>query len=281
MTRLVTPADVEAYERDGVTVLRQVVTADWHARLEAAIERDMREPGPYFHGYESDGGGRFHGNLRLWERDPVFREFCLHSLLPDVAQQCLRARKVNLLYDQLFVKEPGTSNPTRWHNDQPYWPIRGWQVLSIWVALDVTTMQSGALEFVRGSHRWNRWFQPEAFGKTATASEYEANPDYEPMPDIDAARDRYDIVSWDLEPGDAYVFHGLTVHGAGGNHLCDRRRRGYTIRYTGDDVVYDQRAGTNANLRNASLRDGDALDSTQYPVVRPARRPGQVTGITL
>ena len=25
---------------------------------------------------------------------------------------------------------------TRWHNDQPYWPVRGRQVLSFWIARD-------------------------------------------------------------------------------------------------------------------------------------------------
>ena len=90
------------------------------------------------------------------------------------------------------------------------------------------------------------------------------------MPDIDTARDDYEIVSWDLEPGDVYVFHGLTVHGAGGNVREDVRRRGYAVRYTGDDVRYDTRPGPNINLRSSSHRDGDRLDSEQYPrVVAP------------
>jgi hypothetical protein len=29
----------------------------------------------------------------------------------------------------------------------------------------------------------------------------------EPMPDIDADRDHYDIRSWSLKPGDAIAFH--------------------------------------------------------------------------
>ncbi len=127
---------------------------------------------------------------------------------------------------------------------------------------------SGALEFIRGSHLWNRWFQPEPFGTTEAVSEYEWNIDYEPIPEIETARGEHDIVSWDLEPGDVYVFHGLTVHGAGGNQLSKRRRRGYTIRYAGDDVVYRSRPGTNIHLRNATLIDGDLLDSEQYPVVK-------------
>src|SRR5262245_2575731 len=107
---IITPDEIEAYHRDGVTVLRRVVNADWRTRIEDAIERDIRRPGPFFHGYEADGGGRFHGNLRLWESDETFRDFCLHSSLPALARQFFNATKVNLLYDQLFVKEAGTVN---------------------------------------------------------------------------------------------------------------------------------------------------------------------------
>ncbi|MDP6950046.1 MAG: hypothetical protein QF783_02720, partial [Arenicellales bacterium] len=62
-------------------------------------------------------------------------------------------------------------------------------------------------------------------------------------------------------------FHGLMVHGAGGNLRGDRRRRGYAVRYTGDDVVYDTRPGTNEYLRSEKHSDGDLLDSEHYPVV--------------
>jgi ectoine hydroxylase-related dioxygenase (phytanoyl-CoA dioxygenase family) len=64
-----------------------------------------------------------------------------------------------------------------------------------------------------------------------------------------------------------YAFHALTVHGAGGNLSQRVRRRGYTVRYTGDDVTYSTRPGTNTGLSNPTLSEGDALDSEQYPVV--------------
>jgi len=259
--------EIEAYERDGVVVLRELVSPAWLEQIAAAIERDIENPGPFYHGYETSGGSRFHGNMRLFECDQDMDSFCRESFLPRVAQRFLKSNKVNLLYDQLFVKEAGTLNRTRWHNDQPYWAMRGWQVLSLWVALDTTMEDSGALEFIRGSHRWNRWFQPETFGKTDAIAAYERNPDYEPIPDIDENRRDYDIVSWDLEPGDVYLFHALTVHGAAGNSTSDQRRRGYTVRYTGDDAVYDSRPGTNKHLRCSVLNDGDPLDSEQFPVV--------------
>jgi ectoine hydroxylase-related dioxygenase (phytanoyl-CoA dioxygenase family) len=263
---VVGPEAVEEYQRAGVTVLRSVIDADWLARVAAAIERDIADPGPYEHSYDV-AGGRFHGNFLIWQHDPEFAAFCLESPAASIARQMLGATRLNLLYDQLFVKEAGADHRTRWHNDQPYWPVRGRDVVSIWVALDHVDADNGRLEFVRGSHRWDRWFQPEPFGPNRGATSYERNPDYEPMLDIESRRDTYDIVTWDLDPGDVYVFNAMTVHGAGGNATSDRRRRGYTVRYCGDDVTYDPRIGVSTPLLVDDLDAGAPLGGEQFPLV--------------
>ena len=251
-----------------MVVLPKCVGLNWVEALREAVDRDILNPGPYVHSYDSeDSTGHFHGNLRTWENDPTFCSFCTDSPLPEVAAALFGSRKVNLLYDQIFVKEPHTMVRTRWHNDQPYWPVRGQQVASFWIALDHVTAESGALEFIRRSHHSGHLYQPEAFGPTSGYDAYERNPDYQPIPNIEAQREKHDIVSWDLEPGDAYVFHGLTVHSAGANRTSDVRRRGYAVRYTGDDVVYDTRPGTNVHLCSTVHEDGDVLDSDYYPVV--------------
>ncbi len=36
------------------------------------------------------------------------------------------------------------------------------------------------------------------------------------MADIDAHRDEYRVMAWDMEPGDVLVFHPLLVHGSQG-----------------------------------------------------------------
>jgi ectoine hydroxylase-related dioxygenase (phytanoyl-CoA dioxygenase family) len=257
---------IERYRADGAIVVRGAVGPEWLDRLAGAIERDIANPGPFDHSYDV-AGGRFHGNLRIWQNDPEFAAFCLDSPAVDVARQVLGATRLNLLYDQLFVKEAGADHRTRWHNDQPYWPVRGRDVISVWVALDRVTAANGRLEFVRGSHLWDRWFQPEPFGPNNQASSYDPNPDYEPMVDIEADRDRYDIITWNVDPGDVYVFAGMTVHGAAGNPTVDRRRRGYTVRYCGDDVVYDPRVGVSKPLVNDALQAGDRLDSDLFPLL--------------
>ncbi len=266
---MITDETIERYRADGAVVIRGLVDDAWRDRLAAAIERDIARPGPFDHSYDV-AGGRFHGNLRIWEHDPDFAEFCLRGPAVDVARRIVGASRLNLLYDQLFVKEAGADHPTRWHNDQPYWPVSGRDVVSVWVALDHTDAGNGRLEFVRGSHAWDRWFQPEAFGPNRGASAYARNPDYEIIPDIEADRDAYDIVTWDLDPGDVYVFSAMTLHYAGGNATDARRRRGYTVRYCGDDARYDPRIGVSGPLLIDGLEAGARLDSEQCPVVYPA-----------
>lgn len=260
---------IDRFEEDGVVCLRSIIDDQWLGVVAAAIDRDIAQPGPFFHGYdlgEGEAGRRttFHGNLRIWENDEGFRSYCMESPLPDLARRMMRSDRVNLFYDQLFVKDAATDSPTRWHNDQPYWPVLGRQVISFWLALDPTDLGNGGLEFVAGSHRWDRWFQPESFGKT-TASPYERNPDYEPMPDIDAERDRHRVLSWDMEPGDVLAFSAMTVHGAPPNRDPSRRRRGYTVRYTGDDAVYHQTIGMSKPLFTDTLANGDPIGGDRFP----------------
>lgn len=255
---------IRQFQSDGAVVIRQLINDEWIERLRGAIERDIENPGPCFHGYAMDGGGRFHGNMLLWKTDRDFCDYCQNSPLPEVAAQFLQVDQVQLYYDQLFVKEAATDAPTRWHNDQPYWPIRGKPLMSFWLALDPVRKENGALEFVKGSHRWEAWYQPEPFA--AGASPYERNPDFVDMPDISSNRDQYEFLSWEMEPGDVIAFHALTVHG-GPPNLSDRRRRGYTVRYCGPGMTYYKGPGTSPFLDDASLEHGASIQGDRYPVV--------------
>jgi ectoine hydroxylase-related dioxygenase (phytanoyl-CoA dioxygenase family) len=262
--RPITQDEVANFERDGVLCLRQVVDEAWRTRLCAAIERDLQHPGEFTHGYESENG-RFHATSRKWTSDADVRDYVLNSPLPELAAALMRSRKVNLLYDQMFIKEPGTDAPTPWHYDHLVWPLRGRQVISFWLALDPVTAESGRVEFVRGSHLWNKRYQPRSFAKSRIT--YPSVEGLEEFPDINADRTAYDIVTWDLTPGDIIAFTSRTMHGASGNAHADLRRRGYTIRYTGDDITYQPDELTVPVTLNPDLAPGDPLDSPLFPVV--------------
>jgi ectoine hydroxylase-related dioxygenase (phytanoyl-CoA dioxygenase family) len=92
------------------------------------------------------------------------------------------------------------------------------------------------------------------------------------LPDIDAARDGYDIRRYSLAPGDAIFFDFLTVHGAPGFRY-DTRRRVLSLRYLSADVRHAPRAWRTSpqfDRLDAELPAGAAMDHPLFPVVWPA-----------
>lgn len=265
--------EIAAYDRDGVVCLDGLFDTGWVERLRAAVERAMAEPAPMALEFNDDGApGRFFGDMFMWTRDTDFRAAALDSPAPAIAAALMGAGRLNLFYDQLFVKEPGTAKRTPWHQDAPYWAVRGWQVCSVWIALDPVDQASGAVEYVLGSHRWDRRFRPAPFRSGGENDRRFQQSDLEAVPDIEADRGAYAIRSWTMQPGDCLVFQSMIMHGAPGNTTGDRRRRGLALRYAGDDAVYDPRPGTFQMIREPGIAAGAPLDCELFPQVWP--RPG-------
>ena len=87
------------------------------------------------------------------------------------------------------------------------------------------------------------------------------------MPNIEAAREDYDIVTFSLEPGDCLIFQAMITHGAPGNTSAGRRRA-YSTRWCGDDARYRVRDGQVAiPTSDPGLKDGDEMDCDDFPLV--------------
>src|SRR5579864_4331532 len=132
MTYEVTEEDVDRFWRDGAICLRGVFSDEWLDSLRVATDEAIARPGPLSIDSSYAQDKRFYVELGLWSRMPEVRRFIHESPASRIARALLRTRKLNLFFDQLFVKEPGAVEPTPWHQDQPYWPIAGRQVLSLW-----------------------------------------------------------------------------------------------------------------------------------------------------
>jgi ectoine hydroxylase-related dioxygenase (phytanoyl-CoA dioxygenase family) len=91
------------------------------------------------------------------------------------------------------------------------------------------------------------------------------------LPDIEGDPDRYPVLAWELEPGDAVWFHMLMLHGAGGAPTDGPRRRVLSVRFLGDDMVHAPRPWTTSppfpGLED-ELADGAPLDHPLFPVLR-------------
>jgi ectoine hydroxylase-related dioxygenase (phytanoyl-CoA dioxygenase family) len=142
----------------------------------------------------------------------------------------------------------------------------------MWVSPDVVTADSGAMRYVRGSHLWGSFFKTNNFASQgqrrlwpdgSTAEEGQI-----PLPDIEGNEGEYDIVTYPSNPGDVIVHHSNLIHGSGPNYRDDRTRRAVSFRYAGDDVRYRfHRSAPPQPHHRHDLRDGDMLDSDQFPVV--------------
>ena len=91
---------------------------------------------------------------------------------------------------------------------------------------------------------------------------------FEDVPDIEATRGDYEILSWALEPGDAIAFHMKTVHGAPGTATLATRRRAIATRWLGDDAVFAERPfATSPPFPGLELEPGDPMEHELFPVV--------------
>lgn len=263
LQRAITEAEVATYAADGVVLLKGLFDLALVERLRSLVEADMaKESRMQLELSKAGDRGRFYGNTFVWQQTPGFREVIFESALAEAAGRVMGSRKVNIVFDQLLVKEPGTRERTRWHHDLPYWPILGDQVATLWLALDEVTAESGAVEYVKGSHLWGQRFKAEAFKEGVEYQE-----DLPPVPDIEAERERHEILQYELMPGDCTIHHGLTLHAAPGNARSDRRRRAYVTRWAGDDVVHHPRPGIQPMYEEPEVPAGAALDSPLWPVV--------------
>ena len=227
---------VDAFQRDGVVLVRGALAPDQVEKLAAGVERNLNDLSPLGMNATKPGEpGSFVEDFRNWQRIPEYGEAIHASALPAIAGALMRSRTVRLFHDHLLVKEAGTLDRSPWHQDQPYYCIDGGQNVSFWIPLDPVSRES-TLEFVAGSHADGKWYMPRSFVK-GTAMVFEEGA-LEDVPEIDANRDGWPIVGWDMRPGDAVAFNMLTLHAAAGSPT---RRRAFSLRLVGDDVRWAPR----------------------------------------
>jgi len=262
------------FEEDGVVCIRNAIPEEFVESLRQACEKNMKNPGPLCdeHSAAAGSAGRFHDDQFLWRRHDECRAYLFNSPVAKIAAQIMGSTSVNILYDHLLVKEPGTVAPTPWHNDYSYWQIRGNDICSIWLALDKVKREN-MVTYVRGSHRWKMLHKITNFsGEDSDDGRYAQSPNQEEIPLEAIHRGEYELLGWDMEPGDIVVHHGWTLHGATGNTDLKTMRRGYATRWLGDDITFDPRPGTMhfkwaENGYDCGLQPGAKMECELFPIV--------------
>lgn len=208
--------------------------------------------------------GRFLLDTGVSSRLRDFKQFVLQGAGGTIAGALLGSESVRFFGDQMFVKEPGTRERTAFHQDATYFEIEGDQCCVLWIPVDPVTEENGAMAYVRRSHRNGKLYKPNVFVSQTPLPGAQG----EDLPDIEGHPEEYDVVSFEVEPGDILVHHFKTLHGAGGNHSRYQPRRAVSVRYCGDDIRVSARPWVPVQLHHKfKLEDGEPLSGPDFPVV--------------
>lgn len=264
----ITADDAAAYRNDGVIYLPGVLSGAQLDAARRAFEWSLEHPTKSACEFYPSEAGRFYQDLCHPEAAFVYRDILEHSPVADIIAALWGRDDVWFLYEQVFLKEGGAMRRTPWHQDSPYLALEGDELAVMWINFDPVA-ESQSLEFVRGSHR-GPLYNGSAFDETDDTS-----PIYEHglprLPDIEADRAAWDIVSFAIKPGDVVVFHPAMLHG--GAPTTTSRRRTLSLRFFGQDAVYAARpdpapAPLTAGLHE-SLKPGDPFRHPAFPRLRP------------
>ncbi len=261
MHMLLTQQQIDHFHRDGVVLIKGLF-ADHIQTIRAGIERNMADPGPYAsENLKAGEGGRFFDDYCNWTRIPEFEQVIRTSPAAEVAADLMKSNRVQMFHDHILVKEPGTSKPTPWHQDGPYYFIDGMQNVSFWSPMD--PVREASLRCVAGSHGWEKPVLPKRW--LADTTFYADADEYMPVPDPDS--EAMDIREWEMQPGDAVAFNYATLHGARGN-TTETRRRAFSLRLVGDDARYIERPGpTSPPFPGHDMKVGQVLREDWFPVI--------------
>ncbi len=223
---------------DGVVCLRQAFDRHWLAVAADIFEQGNAARGPLFVDYSADTRPEtYFGDFWIWHQVPAMRRFIFESPAPALAGGVMDVNTVMLVTDNWLVREAGTCNHAPWHHDGPYFDLDGqWCVL--WMSLERVEKNEGVV-FVKGSHRWKMQFMPESF----TGSGPKATPDEEfaQIPDFSGDTGEYQLIGFELDPGDCLIFDSLLVHGALKSVRQRQRSRRLTMRFADGEATYRPR----------------------------------------
>ncbi|WP_319446872.1 MULTISPECIES: phytanoyl-CoA dioxygenase family protein [unclassified Mycobacterium] len=272
LLRNVADDERDTYLREGVVRLRQIIPGSWIDYLSDAVARLMTRVHTTSQNYTLPGERRFFSQSFPRFVDPAFDAWALEGPTKHLAAQIHpEVRTLRFFYDQVFAQEPGAALGAPYHQDHPYLPITGDQYLRIWVPLDTVTAESGAVRYLKGSHR-GAIYRPRSFsGNPNIVALYAKSPYFE-APDFAHYGDDAWLVG-EAEPGDALLHHPKTVHGSPPNDT-ERFRRAVTTMFVGDDVVWDPRPGTAFDhigsigpFEVPRMPAGEPVDGPWFPVV--------------
>jgi hypothetical protein len=236
----------DQYATDGYVVFRGV--------LDANLVREAQDHVAWLEQRHPDVRPEHLGHQYMPD-DPFWYRLVSDDRLLDIAALFL-GPDLALFATHYISKPPFSGLPVLWHQDGVQWPLDPVEVVTLWLAVDRSTVENGCLRVIPGSHR-------DAFyalrGNDGAANVLDGQSD--------VSVDESLAVDLELEPGDVEVHHPNILHSSKAN-TSPNRRTGLTIRYipTTTRITTEEQPFSSAFL----LRGQPGVNSYQ---TRPRFRP--------
>ncbi len=218
--RRLSPAQIDQYQKEGFLVLRDVFSRELIYELGEEADRVVRQRPELLNRLNMRVRFKPHFQTSI----PIFEAFDPFADLSSVAQSVVRdtymleligdlyGEPAELFKDKLIFKPAGAEGVAL-HQDWISWPGFPESFLTVLVAIDSFTKESGATEVYPGLHRGGYLSDKDGTFHVLSSQEL----DVKPIPLL-------------LEPGDIAIFGCFLPHGAAPNK-DSQPRRGYFVSY--------------------------------------------------
>lgn len=219
---------VEDYGRDGVVRVKNFLPAEQVAEVKMQLSHYMSRVISSL----PEGDRTFESDEKtvrnLWRMEQHDEYFARLAARPDILElvSSLVHGEPVLLGVETFNKPARTGSGVPAHQDNAYFCQSPPDTLTIWIALDAATVENGAIYYVKGSQHELLPHIPSgvAGNSIGIADPPEVSPD--------------DEFAGTLEPGDALIHHGQTIHRSDPN-TTEYARCGLLMVFRGAHTKFD------------------------------------------
>lgn len=214
---ILTPEQVDAFNRDGFFVYRGAFTPAEIAAVTAAID-------PLEKAHEDVVRSEMGGRLRLTDagtitftihivaKSPVLADFAAHPTIKAICRDLI-GPDVRLYWDQSVYKKTEKQQEFPWHQDNGYTFIEPQQYLTLWIPLVDVDVENGCPWIAPGLH------------KLGTLEHHLTDIGKVCLTDVP------DAVAAPAKAGDIVVFSSLAPHRTGPNVKEGTVRKAYILQY--------------------------------------------------
>lgn len=211
MTKVLSPAQADAFARDGYVFPVRAFSAEHAKALRSRLELHEAAAGAPL-----QGKWRVKSHLLFTWADEIVHHPRVLDAVEDLVGPDILCWTTNF-----FIKEPNSPGFVSWHQDAAYWGLDPEQVVTAWVALSPANLESGCMKVIPGSHAQSHLPHVDTFAANNMLTRGQ-----EIAVEVDEAR----AVSMPLAAGEMSLHHIRLVHGSAPNR-SDDRRIGLAIRY--------------------------------------------------